>query len=299
MTMVRFEISMSLDGFVAGPNPTLEDPLGEGGERLHEWIFGLASWRATHGREGGATGPDDDLLQESVDRTGATVMGRKMFSGGEGPWEHDPNAGGWWGDDPPFRKPVFILTQYGREPVVHRNGTTFNFVTDGIEVALDPDFAAWRLYDNRGWPARYLFDRRGVLTHFHLGEGEYQATELAVQDALREIEPELALPDPLEPLRPEDAPGVELEPQTADVVLPAERERLELVRDWVDGEDWIEAADAGASAQARFRAGGAWAVLSGAGREPGLYQTDGTVVADEAGLRLHAFQFEPLPPSAG
>ena len=120
MTMVRFEISMSLDGFVAGPNATLEDPLGEGG----------------------ATGPDDDLLQESVDRTGATVMGRKMFSGGEGPWEHDPNAGGWWGDDPPFRKPVFILTQYGREPVVHRNGTTFNFVTDGIEAALDQAKAA-------------------------------------------------------------------------------------------------------------------------------------------------------------
>jgi len=186
---------------------------------------------------------------------------------------------------------------FGRDPelvarAVERLGVPF-------PVALDPDFAAWRLYDNRGWPARYLFDRRGVLTHFHLGEGEYQATELAVQDALREIEPELALPDPLEPLRPEDAPGVELEPQTADVVLPAERERLELVRDWVDGEDWIEAADAGASAQARFRAGGAWAVLSGAGREPGLYETDGTVVADEAGLRLHAFQFEPLPPSAG
>ena len=142
MTMVRFEISMSLDGFVAGPNATLEDPLGEGGERLHEWVFGLASWRATHGREGGATGPDDDLLQESVDRTGATVMGRKMFSGGEGPWEHDPNAGGWWGDDPPFRQPVFVLTQYGREPVVHRNGTTFNFVTDGIEAALDQAKAA-------------------------------------------------------------------------------------------------------------------------------------------------------------
>ena len=137
MTVVRFEISMSLDGFVAGPNATLEDPLGEGGERLHEWIFGLASWQATHGREGGATGPDDDRLRESVDRTGATVMGRKMFSGGEGPWEHDSNAGGWWGDDPPFRKPVFILTHHGREPVVHRNGTTFNFVTDGIEAALD------------------------------------------------------------------------------------------------------------------------------------------------------------------
>src|SRR5437763_6142874 len=142
MTMVRFEISTSLDGFVAGPNATLEDPLGEGGERLHEWIFGLATWRATHGQEGGATGPDDDLVRESVDRTGATVMGRKMFSGGEGPWERDPNAGSWWGDDPPFGEPVFILTHHAREPVPHRNGTTFTFVTDGIESALDQAKAA-------------------------------------------------------------------------------------------------------------------------------------------------------------
>lgn len=163
-------------------------------------------------------------------------------------------------------------------------------------VALDPDFVLWRLYDNRGWPARYLFDRRGVLTHFHLGEGEYAETELTIQHALREIEPESDFPAPLAPLRPEDAAGLELEPQTADVTLPAERGRIELVRDWVDGEDWIEAADAGASATASFRAGGAWAVLSGGDVEPGLYETDGTVVAEEAGLRLHGFQFEPLPP---
>jgi hypothetical protein len=185
---------------------------------------------------------------------------------------------------------------FGRDPklvarAVERLGVPF-------PVALDPEFAVWRLYDNRGWPARYLFDRRGVLVHFHLGEGDYRATELAIQETLIEIEPGLALPDPIEPLRPEDAPGVRLEPQTADVALPADRGRLELVRDWLDGEDWIEAADAGASAAARFRAGGAWAVLSGAGVEPGLYETDGTVVAKEAGLRLHGFQFEPLPPGA-
>jgi len=163
-------------------------------------------------------------------------------------------------------------------------------------VALDPEFAIWRSYDNRGWPGRYLFDRRGILTYFHLGEGDYDGTERAVQDALREIDPDLDPPDPLPPMRPEDVPGVRLEPQTADVTLPADRPRLELVRDWVDGEDWIEAADAGASATVSFRAGGAWAVLSGGDLEPGLYETDGTVVAAEAGLRLHAFQFEPLPP---
>jgi hypothetical protein len=163
-------------------------------------------------------------------------------------------------------------------------------------VALDPDFEVWRRYDNRGWPARYLFDRRGVLTHFHLGEGEYGPTERAVQEALREIDPDLPAPEPLPPLRPEDAPGAELEPQTADVALPADRGRLELVRDWVDGEDWIEAADTGGSATVGFRAGGAWAVLSGGDLEPGLYETDGTVVAEEPGIRLHGFQFEPLPP---
>jgi hypothetical protein len=191
--------------------------------------------------------------------------------------------------------------------VVHSPGYSFGRDRDVVEraverlgvplpVALDPDLAVWRRYDNRGWPARYLFDRRGVLTYYHLGEGDYEGTELAVQDALREIDPDVALPDPLEPLRPEDAPGAVLEPQTADIALPADRERLELVRDWVDGEDWIEAAGAGASASARWRAGGAWAVLSGGGREPGLYETDGTVVADDPGLRLHGFQFEPLPP---
>jgi hypothetical protein len=183
---------------------------------------------------------------------------------------------------------------FGRDPelvarAVERLGVPF-------PVALDPGFAIWRSYDNRGWPGRYLFDRRGLLTYFHLGEGDYDGTERAVQDALREIEPDAELPEPLAPLRPEDAPGARLEPQTADVVLPAGSERLELVRDWVDGQDWIEAADAGASASVEFRAGGAWAVLSGGGLEPGLYETGGTIVAEEAGLRLHGFQFEPLPP---
>ncbi len=108
----------------------------------------------------------------------------------------------------------------------------------------------------------------------------------------------VALAEPLEPLRPEDAPGVLLEPQTEDITLPADRDRLELVRDWTDGPDWIAAADAGASASFSFRAGGAFAVLSGAGLEPGLYETDGSVVAEDPGVRLHGVQFTPLPPSA-
>ena len=164
-------------------------------------------------------------------------------------------------------------------------------------VALDPDLRVWAEYGNRGWPGRYLFDRRGYMRHIHYGEGGYRESEEAIQELLLEIDPELELPPPLDPLRPEDVPGVLLEPQTADVELPQQRERLELVRDWTSGEDHIEAADAGAAASVPFRAGGAWAVLSGAGVEPGLYETDGSVVAESPGLRLHGFQFTPLPPA--
>ena len=139
MKMDRFflDISMSLDGFVAGPNATLEEPLGEGGEGLHEWVLRLASWRSQHGLEGGETGPDDELVRETRGRVGAEVMGRKMFSGGDGPWESDPNSDGWWGDEPPFHGPVFVLTHHEREPLVKEGGTTFTFVTDGIESALE------------------------------------------------------------------------------------------------------------------------------------------------------------------
>lgn len=137
--MARFflEITMSLDGFVAGPNATLEQPLGQGGERLHEWVYPLASWRAPHGLEGGETGPDDDLVRATVARAGSVIMGRRMFSGGEGPWANDQNADAWWGDDPPFHTAVFVLTHHEREPVEKEGGTTFIFVTDGIESALE------------------------------------------------------------------------------------------------------------------------------------------------------------------
>jgi AhpC/TSA family len=163
-------------------------------------------------------------------------------------------------------------------------------------VALDPQLEVWRLYGNRGWPGRYLFDRRGLLRYVHYGEGDYHETELAIQECLLELDSEQSLPEPLEPLRPEEEPGVLLEAQTADIALPADRSRLELVRDWIDGEDWIEAADAGAAASFVFHAGGAFAVLSGAGREPGVYETDGRLVAEAPGLRLHGVQFTPLPP---
>jgi dihydrofolate reductase len=135
------DISVSLDGFVAGPNPTLELPLGEGGELLHDWAVGLAAWRGRHGLAGGEESADSELVAASLAKTGAVLMGRRMFSGGDVPWEDDPNADGWWGDDPPFRAPVFVVTHHAREQLVMR-GTTFTFVTDGVESAVEQARAA-------------------------------------------------------------------------------------------------------------------------------------------------------------
>src|SRR5215213_2544820 len=142
MQRLTVDISMSLDGFVAGPNQTLEEPLGAGGERLHEWAFAARAWRDAHGMEGGETNVDNEVVEEGLARVGATLMGRRMFSGGEGPWEDDPNADAWWGDEPPFHHPVFVITHHPREPVEKDGGTTFTFVTDGIESALEQARAA-------------------------------------------------------------------------------------------------------------------------------------------------------------
>jgi dihydrofolate reductase len=136
------DISMSLDGFVAGPNPTLERPLGDGGERLHEWALPLQAWRKPHGLTGGEINASTKVVEERLEATGAVLMGRRMFSGGEGPWEDDPNAAGWWGDEPPFHVPVFVLTSHPREALSMKGGTTFTFVTEGIEAALDQAWAA-------------------------------------------------------------------------------------------------------------------------------------------------------------
>src|SRR5438445_2572144 len=131
------EITMSLDGFVAGPSQTLEEPLGAGGMQLHDWALRLAAWRERHGLEGGETGVESEFLEESLRATGAVVMGRRMFSGGAGPWEQDPNADAWWGDDPPFGVPVFVVTHHPRETVQKQGGTSFTFVTDGFEAAVE------------------------------------------------------------------------------------------------------------------------------------------------------------------
>jgi len=136
MGKVVAEISISLDGYVAGPSPTLEEPLGTGGEKLHEWVVRTKAFRELHGMEGGDVDADGELLAESVQAQGAVVMGRRMFSGGEGPWEDDPNATGWWGEEPPFHKPVFVVTHQAREPLI-LGETTFTFVTDGVPAAVE------------------------------------------------------------------------------------------------------------------------------------------------------------------
>jgi dihydrofolate reductase len=137
MSKLRFKISMSLDGFVAGPSQSLDNPLGIGGERLHEWIVPLTVWRAMHGLEGGEVNVSSAVVDESTANVGATVMGRNMFGGHPGQWNTNEPWTGWWGDNPPFHHPVFVLTHYAREPLAMDGGTTFNFVTDGIAAALE------------------------------------------------------------------------------------------------------------------------------------------------------------------
>ena len=164
-------------------------------------------------------------------------------------------------------------------------------------VLLDPGFEVWRDYGNQGWPGRYLFDRKGILRWVHYGEGDYAGSEIAIQQALREIDPGFDAPEPMRPVRPEDAEGVLLRPQTADIAFPRDRERVELHGEWSEGEDYLEAVSAGARARVlSFSAGAAYAVLAGEGAEPGLHESDGEVVADAPGLRCYGFQFTPAAP---
>jgi dihydrofolate reductase len=131
MGKVAVDISVSLDGFITGPNDNLEQPLGEGGERLHDWVYGLESWRKRHGLAGGSSDRDAEVLDEAFRTLGAVVLGKRMFDLAKG-----------WGDNPPFHVPVFVLTHHARDTEVKEGGTTFTFVTDGIESALEQAKAA-------------------------------------------------------------------------------------------------------------------------------------------------------------
>src|SRR5919109_1593807 len=137
MATIRFHQAVSLDGYSAGPDQSEEDPLGVGGDRLHQWVYGLEAWRRPHGLKGGEVNPSTPVVEEMQSNVGATVMGRNMFGGGPGPWREDPPWRGWWGDNPPYHTPVFVLTHHPRQPLEMEGGTSFIFVTDGPESALE------------------------------------------------------------------------------------------------------------------------------------------------------------------
>jgi len=205
MAKLRFEVSMSLDGFIAGPNPSVDHPLGEGGMQLHEWAFKLAAWRKPHGREGGEVNASTEIVEESLQNIGASVMGRSMFGGGPGPWGEDP-WDGWWGEDPPFHTPVFVLTHHAREPLRKEGGTTFFFVTGGIESALAQAKAAAGGKDvslGGGADVAQQYLQAGLIDQLALNVVPvllYDGTRLFENIADAEVE--------LEPVRVLQAPGV-------------------------------------------------------------------------------------------
>jgi dihydrofolate reductase len=137
VSRLRLRLSISLDGFVAGPNQSVQHPLGEGGEDLHQWVFPLTAWRKPHGLEGGKTDESTPVLEEELTNIGATIMGRNMFGGHPGAWDRTKPWMGWWGARPPFHHPVFVVTTHPRPPLEMEGGTVFTFVTDGIEQAYD------------------------------------------------------------------------------------------------------------------------------------------------------------------
>jgi dihydrofolate reductase len=136
MSRLRLNMMISLDGFTAGPEQSEQNPFGLGGMQLNEWIFPLKAFREMQGEAGGEVNASTPIVESWFDNVGATVMGRNMFGGGPGPWGADPWRG-YWGDEPPYHHPVFVLTTHAREPLPMQGGTTFHFVTDGIESALE------------------------------------------------------------------------------------------------------------------------------------------------------------------
>ena len=162
--------AISLDGFGAGPDQGLDNPLGVRGEELHEWIFETRGWGEMIGQPGGSAGVDDDFFVRGFTGIGATVMGRNMFGPIRGPWS-DEDWKGWWGDDPPYHHPVFVLTHYAHEPIEMKGGTTFHFVTDGIESALEQAFAAADGEDVRlggGASVVQQYMQAGLIDEMHL-----------------------------------------------------------------------------------------------------------------------------------
>jgi dihydrofolate reductase len=141
---LRFRIAISLDGYSAGLDQSVKHPLGIGGTRLHEWAYPLAAWRKPQGLKGGRVNQSTPVFEELLANLGATIMGRNMFGGHPGPWDASNPWNGWWGANPPFHHPVFVLTQHARPPLELEGGTTFTFVTNGIRSAYDQALRAAR-----------------------------------------------------------------------------------------------------------------------------------------------------------
>ena len=192
---VFLDITMSLDGFIAGPDDGPDNPLGTGGERLHEWVYGLAAWREPHGLKGGETNEDSEILNESFDRSGSIICGKRMF-----------DLAGEWGDNPPFHKPVFVLTHEEREDLAKEGGTTFSFVTDGIESALE---RARRAAGDKlvaiagGANVAQQFIRAGLLDEMHI-----HIAPLLLGGGVRLFEETDAAPPELELVRTTGSPRV-------------------------------------------------------------------------------------------
>jgi dihydrofolate reductase len=206
MSKLRCHITISLDGFVAGPNQSEEHPLGEGGERLHEWMFPLAAWRQSHGEEGGVVNESTRILEESRENLGAGVMGRNMFGPVQGGAWGDEGWTGWWGDNPPYHYPVFVLTHYPRDPVEMEGGTTFHFITAGIESALEQAQAAAGVKDVMLWGGAHVVQQ--YLAAGLLDELELHVVPVLLGDGARLFDNLGDTKVQLEPDRAVEAPGV-------------------------------------------------------------------------------------------
>src|SRR3954454_19628859 len=206
MSKLRCDISVSADGFVAGPNQSDENPLGEGGERLHDWVVPLAAWREAHEKEGGEGNASSQIIDESRATVGAAVMGRNMFGPpGGGAWG-DEQWNGWWGDDPPYHYDVFVVTHYPREPVEMEGGTTFHFVTDGIESALEQAKESADGQDVMLWGGAEIVNQ--YLAAGLLDELELHIAPALLGDAARLFANVAGAEIKLEQIRAVEAPGV-------------------------------------------------------------------------------------------
>jgi dihydrofolate reductase len=205
MSKLRVSITMSLDGYVAGPDQDLDNPLGRGGMNLHQWFFPLTAFKQMQGEEGGETNASSAVAEERFANIGATIMGRNMFGPVRGPWPED-DWQGWWGPNPPYHHPVFVLTHHPRETLEMEGGTSFHFVTDGVQSALgqareaagglDVSLAGGAATINQYLAAGLVDELEISLVPLILGSGERLFEGL--EDATLK----------LDPLRVVDAPGV-------------------------------------------------------------------------------------------